>query len=234
MKCSMILFVSLLVTAASAFSATDDVLRTITVTGSAEVLVVPDEAVVNLGVEIYNLELGEAKEESDRIVTAVIAAAKKNGVSTEHLKTDYLHIQPRYRDNREERVFLGYVVRQSIIVTVVEVDKLEGIISSALEAGANQVHGVKFRTSEPRVHKDEARSLALDAAKEKAEAMAGRLGQKIRRPITITEESVTRSAPLASNAIRFSGAGVGGAEGTMVGGRIAISARVSVQFELFD
>jgi uncharacterized protein YggE len=234
MKYSTILFVSLLVIATSAFSATDDVLRTITVTGRAEVLVVPDEAVVNLGVEIFKSELGEAKEENDRIVTAVLAAAKKNGVSTEHLKTDYLHIQPRYRETREERVFLGYIVRQSIIVIVAEVDRLDGIISSALEAGANQVHGVEFRTSEPRKHKDEARSLALDAAKEKAEAMAGRLGQKIRRPITITEESVTRSAPLVSNVTRFSGKGARVVEGTMVGGRIAISARVSVKFELFE
>jgi phosphotransacetylase len=41
MKYSTFLFVSLLLIATSAFSATDDVLRTITVTGRAEVLVVP-------------------------------------------------------------------------------------------------------------------------------------------------------------------------------------------------
>ena len=234
MKYSAILFVSLMVIATSAFSANDDVLRTITVNGRAEIMVVPDQAVVSLGVVIFKLELDEAKAENDRIVSAVLAAAKKGGVSTEHLKTDYLHIQPRYRETSEERTFLGYSVRQSIIVTVTEVDRVEDILSSALKVGANQVHGVEYRTSEPRKHKDEARSLALDAAKEKADAMAGRLGQKIGRPITITEERATRSNPLASNVMRISGAGVRGVEGTMVAGRIAISAKVSVKFELLE
>ena len=234
MKYSPILLVSLMVIATTAFSAPDNVVRTITVKGRAEITVVPDQAVLNLGVQVFELELGEAKEKNDRIVLAVLEAAKKHGVSTEHLKTDYLHIQPRYRNTREDKTFLGYDVRQAIVVTVTDVDKVEDIISSALEAGANQVHGVEFRTSDPRKHKDEARSLALDAAKEKAAAMAARLGQKIGRPIAITEESATRFTPSASNVTRTSGAGIRNVEGTMVAGRIAISATVSVKFELLD
>jgi uncharacterized protein YggE len=233
MKVSTILFASLMAIASSAFSGTDDTLRTITVDGRAEIMVVPDQVVMRLGVELIEMELGKAKEENDRIVSAVIAAVKKGGVSTENLKTDYLHIRPRYRDTREERTLLGYVVRQSIVVIITEIDTVEDILSSALAAGANQVHGVEFRTSEPRKHKDEARSLALDAAKEKAEVMAGRLGQKIGRPITITEQSVGRSIPSTSNVTRISGAH-GEAEGTMVAGRITISARVSVKFEILE
>ena len=234
MKNPTILFAALMVTAVSAFSATDDVLRTIVVDGRAEIMVVPDQAVVRVGVEIFELELGEAKAENDRIVSAVLSAAKKSGVSSEHLKTDYLHIHPRYRETREERTFLGYTVRQSIVVIVTEVDRVEDVLSSALAAGANQVHGVEFRTSVPRKHKDEARSLALDAAKEKAEAMAGRLGQKIGSPITITEARAHRSFPSASNVTRVRGAEPGATEGTMIAGRIAISAEVSVKFELLQ
>lgn len=234
MKYSAILLVSLMVIATSAFSATDDLLRTITVKGQAEIKIVPDKAIVNLGVIIFKLELAKAKEEHDRIVLAVLAAAKKAGVSKENIKTDYLNIQPRYRKTGVERVFLGYDVRQSIIATVENVEGVEDILSSVLEAGANQVNGIKFLTSELRKHKDEARSLALDAAKEKAEAMARRLGQKIGRPISITEEAAARVIPSMSNIIRVTDAGVGEVEGTMVAGRIAISAKVLVKFELVE
>ncbi|MCP3986832.1 MAG: SIMPL domain-containing protein [bacterium] len=65
-------------------------------------------------------------------------------------------------------------MRQTIVVTVVAMDGLEDVLSSALEAGANQVHGIEFRSSNPRKHMDEARNQALDAATEKAKAMAGR------------------------------------------------------------
>ena len=232
MKYSTIIFFALMVIATSAFSVTDDVLRTITVKGQSEIRIVPDQAILNIGVVIFKMDLGEAKEEHDRIVLAVLAAANKAGVSTDHLKTNYLQIQPKHRETGAERIFLGYDVRQSISTTVTDIERVDDILSSVLEAGANQVNGVEFRTSELRKHKDEARSLALDAAKEKAEAMGKQLGQRIGRPISITEESDFRISPSLSNTMRISGAGTGGGEGTMVAGRIVIFAKVSVKFEL--
>jgi uncharacterized protein YggE len=234
MKYSAIIFIALMGIATSGFSVPDDVLRTITVKGQSEIRVIPDQAILNIGVVIFKKDLGVAKNEHDRIVSSVLAAAKKAGVSKDHLKTDYLQIQPRYRDTGPDRLFLGYDVRQSIMTTVTDIERVEDILSSMLEAGANQVHGVEFRTSELRKHKDEARSLALDAAKEKAEAMGKQLGQSIGRPISITEESASRIIPSLSNKMRISGSGTGGGEGTMVAGRIVISARVSVKFELVE
>lgn len=234
MKCSAILFLTMMVIATAAKTATDDALRTITITGKAEIMVVPDEAVVNLGVETFNSELNEAKSKNDRIVSAVLTAAKNLGVSADNLKTDYIRIQPRYRETNEERVLLGYIVRQSIVVMVKDLDTLEQIISSALEEGANQIHGVEFRASDLRKHKDDARAQALDASKEKAEAMAARLGEKIGRPITITEEPVRSVFPSPSNAMLSSGASARDPVGTMVAGRLAISAKVSVKYELVE
>jgi len=234
MKYSAVIFIVLMLIASSAFSEADDVLRSITVKGQSEVRIVPDQALLNIGVIIFNKDLGEAKNEHDRNVKAVLAAAKKKGVSTDHLKTDYLQIQPMYRETGAERIFLGYDVRQSIVITVTEVERVEDILSAGLEAGANQVNGIEFHSSELRKHKDEARALALDAAKEKAKAMGKQLGQKIGRPISITEESAPHIAPMFSNTMRVSGASIGEAEGTLVAGRMVISAVVSVKFELED
>lgn len=234
MKYSALIFVVLLMVAPSAFSVTDDVTRSITVQGQSEIKVVPDRAILNIGVVIFKMDLGEAKAEHDRMVLAVLAAAKKAGVPTDHLKTDYLQIQPKYRETGTERIFLGYDVRQSIVATVTDIEKVDEVLSSVLEAGANQVNGVEFQTSELRKHKDEARSLALDAAKGKAGAMARQLGQKIGRPISINEESASRISPMLSNTMSFKGAGSGRGEGTMAAGRIVIFAKISVTFELIE
>jgi uncharacterized protein YggE len=234
MKFTSIMLISLFVLTAPLRAEADTASRTITVTGKAEIMVVPDEAVINMGVETFQRELEDAKRENDRSVSAIISVVKDAGVSTDHIKTDYLNIQPRYRETAEERVLLGYVVRQSINIDVKDLDKLEDIISAALGVGANQIQGLEFRASDLKEHKDEARAKALEASKKKAEAMAGRLGEKIGRPLSIIEEPAGTIFPKASNFMRFGGASGEGAAGALAAGRISISARVSVTFELID
>jgi uncharacterized protein YggE len=179
-------------------------------------------------------------------VSDVLASAKETGVEDEHLKTDYLEIQPRYKEARGQRTFLGYNVRKSVVVDLHDIGRFEVLLSAVLDAGANYVHGIDFRTSELRRHMDEARSLAIDAAREKAEAMAARLGQGIGQPISITEGSssvwspygswwgVHRGQPMTQNVTRYGRPAGGVMEGPTVPGRLSISARVAVTFELVD
>ena len=55
--------------------------RLITTTGEAEVLVIPDEVILTLGVETSNKQLSLAKRENDEIVAKVLAAAQARGVA---------------------------------------------------------------------------------------------------------------------------------------------------------
>lgn len=234
MRFTAFMFLALFAATAPARTEAEVSPRTVTVTGKAEIMVVPDEAVINMGVETFKRELDDAKLENDRGVSAIISGIKEAGVSKDHIKTDFLNIQPRYRETPEERVLLGYIVRQSIIVDVKDLDILEDVVSTALRAGANQIHGLEFRASGLRKHKDEARLKALDASREKAEAMAGRLGEKIGRAVSIIEEPVGTVFPKAANYMRFGGGGPQEGAGILAAGRISISARVSVTFELID
>lgn len=235
MKHVTILFVSMLLVSSVALSEPDDVLRTVTVSGNAETKVVPDQVVVYLGVETFNEELKAAKEENDRVMTAVLSSAKRNGVTEEQLKSDYLNLQPQYSKTHKERMLLGYLVTRRIEITITNIDKFEVVLTDALEAGANRVDGIDFQSTEPRQHKDEARSLAVTAAKEKAEAMANQLGQKIGRPVKIVEDAVhRRPAPTQFNVTRAYGESGGGFGGPTVPGRITVSARVTVTFELVE
>ena len=62
--------------------------RLITVTGEAEVLVAPDEAVLMLGVETTTKDLSAAKAENDKNTKKILEAVKKLNVPDKDIQTD--------------------------------------------------------------------------------------------------------------------------------------------------
>ncbi len=231
-------------TAAGTLAAQQPEGRLITVTGEAEVRVVPDEVVLTLGVQTSDLDLGIAKAENDRRVEAVLAAAELLGVEREHLRTEYLQIEPRYRDRYEAFEFLGYWVQKTIVVRLREIGEFEDLLSAVLEAGANFVHGIDFRTTELREHRDRARSLAIQAAVEKAEAMAAELDERLGRPRSIREDQFgywssygawwgrRAGGVMSQNVVQNIGAAPSRLEGPTTPGQLSVTARVTVSFEL--
>lgn len=219
--------------------------RTISVSGDAEVRVAPDEVILTLGIETSDMDLNTAKSENDRLASAVIGVAKQHGVEEKHLQTGHISIEPRYETEYARRNFLGYFVRKTIVVTLRDLNQFESLLSDALEAGTNYVHGIDFRTTELRKHRDQARALAIVAAKEKAEAMAKELGQSIGQPVSIDEGYSHLFSPyggwwgarhgggVAQNVIQNAGGG-GALDGPTMPGQITVSAGVRVTFELSE
>jgi uncharacterized protein YggE len=234
----------------SAWTASDDPReepRAITVTGDAEVRVVPDEVIMTLGVETWDKRLGVAKGDNDRIVAQVLALTAEHGIEPQHVQTDYVSIEPRYRNGYyEERDFIGYFVHKNVVITLRDLSKFEDLLAGALEAGVNYVHGVQFRTTELRKHRDAARDLAVEAAREKAEAMAGTLGQGVSQPLAIVEEQSgwwsgygawwgsRWGGAMAQNVVQESSGAAWASDGSVAPGQINVNARVSVTFELTD
>jgi len=219
--------------------------RTITVTGEAEVRVVPDEVILTLGVETGNLSLQSAKAQNDEAVRKLLALATDSGIESKYVQTDYIGIEPRYQDSYDRKDFLGFFVRKNVVITLKDMTKFETILARALEAGANYVHGVDFRTTELRKHRDEARALAIKAAQEKAQALAAELGQKVGKPVTITENQsgwwswygswwgYRWGGSATQNVVQnAAGSGTTLSDSALAPGQIAVNASVTVEFEL--
>jgi len=218
--------------------------RLITTTGDAEVRVAPDEVILTLGVETWDRDLDEAKSQNDEIVKEVLAVAEDYGIESKHVQTEYINIEPRYRDAYERDDFIGYFVRKTIVITLRDISEFEDLLADALKTGVNYVHGVEFRTTELRKYRDQARALAIKAAQEKAVALAGELEQTVGEPLTIREDqsgwwswynawwgSGWGRGP-AQNVIQNVGGGASDAGSAMAPGQITISAKVTVSFEL--
>ena len=106
-------------------------------------------------------------------------------------------------------------------------------MSSLLDAGINRFNHINFQVAESRKYRDEARSKAIRAAKEKAVAMAGELGQTVGKPWDISEQSDWNSYGLTANSV---GGAINGraedSETTVASGQITIKASVKVSFQL--
>ncbi len=219
--------------------------RIITVTGDAEVRVLPDEVILSLGVETWNKQLNIAKKENDQRIKKIIGEAKKHKIEEKHIQTDYLGIEPRYESSYDHKKFIGYFVRKTLVLTLKDICVFENVLSDVLEAGANHVHGISFRTTKLRKFRDQARSLAINAAQEKANALAEELGQKIGKPYSIQENrsgwwsgynsrwGSRWSGGMAQNTIQnIDSPSSSETDGAISLGQIKVNATVTVSFEL--
>jgi len=218
----------------------------ITVNGEAEILVAPDEVVLTLGVETKDLDLRKSAEENSTRVKKVIAVVESLGIESSRIQTAHMSIEPVYQyEHTTSETLDGYRSRKTIVVRIGDIGKLESVIKAALENGTNRIHGVQFRTTEPRKHLDKARALAIKAAREKAVDMAAELGHSVGDPESIREGYSGWSSwggqswwgPGGwrggySNSRSMEGTSSPSHEGSIAPGMISMKANVTVTFKL--
>ena len=219
----------------------------ITVSGQAEVRVLPDEVVFTLGVESVDKDILAARTRTDGRVKEVLAIAKRNDVKAEDVQTSYISIQPKYNtddlDYEQRRAikreFLGYQVSKTIAVILRDISRFDSLLSDVLKAGVTRLGNVEFRDSQIRKHRDQARAMAMKAAQEKARLLAGEIGQAIGPAYSITEGVVIpyAAANVAQNRImdNFVGnAASSESESAIAPGSISVTAQVTVRFRLMQ
>ena len=219
----------------------------ITVNGDAVVTVQPDQIVINFGIETWDKDIMAAKQKNNEIMKKAMTVIKESGIPDKDIQTDYLSVEPRYNDNYEKKDLIGYFVRNTFVVTLSDPGKVEDLVSKVLQSGVNYIHGINFQTTELKKYREQARKLALNAAKDKAEKMAAALGQTIGDPLQISEGyggsdwwyfnswsgwGYGRSNMMSQNVVQNIPSGSDQISDTIALGKISIKANVSVTFEL--
>src|SRR4051794_22143613 len=149
----------------------------VSTTGEAIIFVKPDEVVLTFGIETFDASLEKAKQQNDAASTKIVKAAKDVGVEEKHLQVDTMTIELRYRDGANPSHGIeGYVARRMYCAQLKDIKLLDKLIDAVIKAGANHLGGLEFRTTELRKYRDQARKMAIKAAKEKADLLAGELG----------------------------------------------------------
>ena len=249
MKRSILLTVILLCLAFSSYAQEIDKLPMITVSGTAEVLIAPDEVVCSLDVIKTNKDLQTAKRLNDESVAKILELTRRFSISPQNVQTTQISVDMKYESIRDpktriysddgdeigKRVFRGYEVSKTVTVKLTDLSRFDAFFAEVLQTGVSSVNSVRFETSKLRENKDKAREMAMKAAKEKATAMAAAVGQNIGRAVKVTEGNIG-GQPFMNYGANSNSTGTTGVFTeslvTFAPGAIKIEAQVTVSFQL--
>jgi hypothetical protein len=172
--------------------------RTIRVSGSGRAVLSPDIAYVNIGVHSESEDAVEAVTSNNIQTQKVTDALVDAGIDEKDIQTTNFSIYPRqdYDSQGNPTGEITYIVENSVHVTVRDLDQIGEILNTAVQAGANTIHGIQFDVSDKTEALSEARQSAVANAETVAEELAQAAGVELGEIQTISTFSGGIPAPM--------------------------------------
>jgi uncharacterized protein YggE len=161
------------------------------VTGEGKVTVVPDVAILSLGVEAQATTVAQAQNEASTAMNAVINELKANDVAEKDIRTTRFSIYPvrKWDQIKEEEYLVGYRVSNMVTAKIRDVDATGIIIDAVTRAGGDfiRIDSIGFTVDDPTKYHEEAREMAIKDAEAKAKHLADTAGVDLGEPTFISE-----------------------------------------------
>lgn len=172
----------------------------VTVAGVGRVSAEPDVAVVTLGADATEATVAAARDRSAAAMTAIRESLASAGVEDRDVRTTEFSIYPQfdYRGEGSPRL-TGFTVSNRVEVRIRAIDRTATILDGAIAAAGDavRVDGIRFEVDDPAPLIEEARRLAMDDARAKAEQLAGLAGLGLGDARTVVETSADAPQPRA-------------------------------------
>ena len=209
----------------------------VAVYGQGKISLKPDVAYLTFGYENIDKDPKTAQDENAENMKTIIEAIKGAGIKDEEIQTSQYNVNQEYDYNSGQKKIIGYRVTNIINIKISDVDKASEIINTAIDAGGNVFYGISFDVIERQQAYLDAMDIALERAKEKAEAYAAKEGRKISGVLEINEGAApaqTYRSQAASNYVALSYARDSSAamEGEISSGQVEITATVTVVYSM--
>lgn len=173
--------------------------NTIVVRGKAEIKTTPNIANFDFTVTEVAESVELAQKNSTEKINKAISFLESNGIDKKDTKNSSYTVNPKYewiqgvcntfRCNPSEQKLIGYEVSQSINVKVRETKKLGELISGVGSLGITNIGSVYFTSGNIDQLKKDGILLAIDDSRNKASELAERLGIKITKVVSFSEEN---------------------------------------------
>jgi uncharacterized protein YggE len=200
------------------------------VTGTSEVLAVPDEAIVRLGI-IRQASVAEtAQEQANAVAQEILSAITKVGVPSKDIQTARLVLSPVYNPRGSDQRIVSYNATNTVSVRLDNLAVVGNVIDAGLKAGANQLEGVQFRLRNELPSRQEALKEAVQEAHGKAQAMADALRVNLSEVIEASESGV--SVVPRAQAFALSAAAASAPPTPVSPGEIEIRANVTIRYRI--
>lgn len=181
---SLVIVVSLISTVVYLFPRESKAIDT---TGTAQMTVPPDKAVVSIQIQGKAVSAEAAKNTHSYISEQVMAALSKAGIEKENIETENYNIVPDCKWTQEGEKCEGYISSSYVKVSSNEFKDAGKIVDAAVDAGAT-INYINFELSLEKQNEYKKTVLANAAkdAKSKAEAIAAGVNKKLGDLISIS------------------------------------------------
>lgn len=170
------------------------------VSGQGKVTVIPDIAILNLGVTAQAASVADAQSQAAAAMDKVMSVLTSNGIDKKDISTQYFSINPltRYDNTTQQSTITGYQVNNFVNATIRTVSKTGSIIDAVASAAGNlaRINSISFTVSNPSQYYAQARELAVNDAKSKAQQLASLAGVTLGKATYINETSPLVPAPV--------------------------------------
>ncbi|WP_404332530.1 SIMPL domain-containing protein [Mesobacillus maritimus] len=197
--------------------------------GESTLIIKPDRSTVQLGVEVRNLELSVAQQESSRVIQLITDSLFELGISPSNIQTSEYTILPIYDYVDGNQQFKGYQITHMLSLTIENIEQTGVVIDMAVRNGANRILNIQFTVKHIDAYYQHTLQKALENARTKAQVIAQTMRLSLDPiPAQITELTVP---PPPMPFQTFSEVGIAHAQSTPVQpGNIEIEAKVEVKF----
>lgn len=208
-------------------------LSSMRVSGDARVSAKPDRVQIDIGVSTQAPQSQDAAAQNARETDAVLGAVRKAAGAGAQLRTTSYSLSPRYQYRAgAEPTILGYTALNLIEVTLDDLGRIGNVIDAATGSGANRIQGIQFTLRDQDTVRAQALREAATRARAEADVLAGALGLKILRVLTV-EESSPRFVPIRMNMAAARTAAAAADVSTPVeSGALDVSAQVTLTVEV--
>ncbi len=165
-----------------------DVYKTVSFTGEGKVKAAPDTARVDIGLLTEGKDSITVQNENSEKMNAVIKFLKeKEKIADADIKTNNYSLSPKYDYVKGKSILSGYILNQTVMATVRDLNKVGEVLDGAVTSGANQINSVSLFLDKPEELKSKAREEAVKQAQEKAHAASRIAGFRLGRLVGFSE-----------------------------------------------
>ncbi len=232
-KFSFVLVIMLLAVALSACSpksSGNDVPRTINVSGSGEVYLVPDIAYVYVGTRSEAGDVATALNDNNKQAQGISSVLSEMGIDPKDIQTTSFNVYPQQNYGPDgQPLDTKYVVENTVFIKVRELTRLGELLDAVVRKGANQINGISFDVEDREQAESDSRKLAVQDATKKAQELADAAGVGLGQLMSLNVYSSGSPQPM------YDAKGGGYAmesAAPIASGQLVISAEANLSYEI--
>lgn len=210
----------------------DETARSVTVNSTEQVSVIPDIAEIVYSIQTQGSDAQTCQEENSATSDQVVALLKQLGIEENSIRTTGYYLNPVYDWSGSIQLLTGYEAVTTLTISDLPMDQVGEVLTQSVDAGVNNIQSISYLSSKYDTAYQEALSLAVAAARTKAEALAQAEGCTVGEILSIQETSGYTQARYNDTALTQSTMSAAEESVSIMPGELDIEASVVVEFSM--